>query len=191
MVQGQNLGLAVLSNAQGAKSASDAQNHLLEIAFCGAVRGVVRDGRRGTRKTRIGNCGEISNRLCFLQTPVANARTILKAVQDQADRIEAARNVSDSFEVRGAGERARQIRLFRTDENRGASGLHCCGKGSTVLRLLGSQSLVATPRTENAKAVPGFFTEADNQTGDWQKQSGYYWTGSFGGEALATLRQNA
>jgi unsaturated chondroitin disaccharide hydrolase len=38
-------------------------------------------------------------------------------------------------------------------------------------------SLAGNGVTKNAGA--GFFTEADNNTGEWQPQRGFYWTGSF------------
>jgi unsaturated chondroitin disaccharide hydrolase len=31
----------------------------------------------------------------------------------------------------------------------------------------------------NRDKGPGFFTEGDNQTGDWKEQKGFYWTGNF------------
>jgi len=39
--------------------------------------------------------------------------------------------------------------------------------------------LRATPEPISSKTGQGFFTEADNQSGDWQKQNGYSWTGGF------------
>jgi unsaturated chondroitin disaccharide hydrolase len=39
--------------------------------------------------------------------------------------------------------------------------------------------LQATPQLITSNSGQGFFTEANNVTGEWQKQNGYYWTGSF------------
>jgi len=131
-----------------------------------------------TRRLESENCGRSDNRLCFLQTPVATREQFLKAVQDQADRIERSRNVSDSFEVAGAESAPARYACSAQDENRGASDCIAAGRDRPYCGLLGSHRSWQR-RDGNARRLPGFFTEADNQTGDWQKQSGYYWTGSF------------
>lgn len=43
------------------------------------------------------------------------------------------------------------------------------------------EPIVASSPAEDAarEKGPGFFTEGDNQTGEWKEQKGFYWTGNF------------
>ena len=177
MVDGQNLGLAVLTGVRGATVTSDALNHLLEFHL---------QGGSATWYAMAAWDQEDSNRkiardqqsFVLPSDAIATREQFLKAVQEQADQIELPttfRIVSKSASAESAPADTLVPHGTKTIEQ--AIALLREGIDRTAKTW---ESIVQNEaEKETSKAVPGFFTEADNKTGEWQTQSGYFWTGSF------------
>jgi Domain of unknown function (DUF4861) len=176
MEEGQNLGLAVISATRGATIRSDGRNQLVEFHLRGGSAAwyamAAWDQEGSNRKI-------IRDQQSFVlpSDAIATREQFLKAVREQADRIELpatfhilskSANVesppADSFGPHARKTLDQAIALLREGIDRTAATWEPSVRGI---------------ENENPKALPGFFTEADNTTGEWQKQNGYYWTGSF------------
>jgi len=177
MVEGENLGLAVLSNAQGAAISSDGLNHLLEFHLRGgsAKWYAMAAWDQEDSNMKIGGAQQ-----SFVLPPdaVATREQFLKAVREQASRMELPTTFeilskhaspegapADTLVAHGAKTVPQAIALLREQIDRTAAAWEPGVRGDA--------------ENGNPKAVPGFFTEGDNKTGEWQKQTGYFWTGSF------------
>lgn len=178
MMQGQNLGLAVVSGAQGTAVASDAQNHLVEFHLRSGSASwyamAAWDQEDSNRKIA-------GDQQSFVLPPdgIATREQFLQAVQERADRIErpatfhmlsksasAESAPADTLAPKKTKTVKQAIALLREEADRTATTWEPIVRGNT--------------ENGNPKAVPGFFTEGDNKTGEWQKQSnGSFWTGSF------------
>jgi unsaturated chondroitin disaccharide hydrolase len=178
MVEGQNLGLSVLSTAQGAKIASDAQNHLLELHLRGGSASwyamAAWDQEGANRKI----AGEQQS---FVLPPdgIMTREQFLTAVQERADRIER----PATFQIlskSASAERAPADTLVPRKTKTVDQAIALLREGIDRTAMTWEPIVRGEPENGNPKSVPGFFTEADNKTGEWQKQSnGYFWTGSF------------
>lgn len=178
MVEGQNLGLAVLTNAQGANLASDAQNHLVEFHLSGASASwyaMAAWDQEGSNRKIAGD------QQSFVLPPdgIATREQFLKAVQEQAERIER----PATFEIlskSASAESAPADSLVPHKTKTVEQAIALLREGIDHTATAWAPIVRGEPENGNPKAVPGFFTEADNKTGEWQKQSnGYFWTGSF------------
>ena len=178
MLEGQNLGLVVVSGTQGATVGSDALNHLLEFHLRGGSATwyamAVWDQEGSNRKIA-------GDQMSFVLPPdgITTREQFLQAVKEQADRIErptAFQILSKAANVESAPEDSlvphktksveQAIALLQEEVDRTAENWEPIVRGSAD--------------SANPNAVPGFFTEGDNKTGEWQKQNtGYFWTGSF------------
>jgi unsaturated chondroitin disaccharide hydrolase len=178
MAEGQNLGLAVLTNAQGANVATDGQNHLVEFHLSGASASwyaMAAWDQEGSNRKIVGD----QQSFVLPSDGIATREQFLKAVEEQAERVErpatfqilsksasAESAPADSLVPHKTKTVEQAIALLREGIDRTATTWEPIVRGE--------------PENGNPKAVPGFFTEADNKTGEWQKQSnGYFWTGSF------------
>jgi unsaturated chondroitin disaccharide hydrolase len=177
MVEGQNLGLAVIGSAQGSKISSDAQNHLVEFHLRGGSATwyamAAWDQEDSNRKI-------VGDQQSFVlpSDAIASREQFLKAVQEQADRIELPTTfqiLSKSASAESAPADSLVPHATKTVEQAIALLQEAVDRTATNLEPV----LRANPENENPKTLQGFFTEADNTTGEWQKQNGYYWTGSF------------
>jgi unsaturated chondroitin disaccharide hydrolase len=177
-MNGENLGLAVLTAAHGAKAESDAQNRLVDFHL--------KDGKASWYAMAAWD-QEDSNRkiageqMSFVLPPdgIMTREQFVQAVKEQADRIEQpakfeilSKNASvasapvDSLVPHKTKTVEQAIRLLREEVDRTAANWEPIVRGPA--------------ENGNPKAVPGFFTEGDNKTGEWLKQNnGYFWTGSF------------
>ncbi len=177
MVDGQNLGLAVLTGVRGATVSSDALNHLLEFRLQGGSATwyamAAWDQENSNRKI-----ARDQQSFVLPSDAIATREQFLKAVQERADQIElpttfnivsksasAESAPADTLVPHGTKTIEQAIALLREGIDRTAK------TWEPIIRN--------DAEKENPKAVPGFFTEADNNTGEWQTQSGYFWTGSF------------
>jgi unsaturated chondroitin disaccharide hydrolase len=177
MVEGQNLGLAVISAAHGAAIGDDGRNHLLEFHLQGGSAAwyamAAWDQEDSNRKI----AGDQQS-FVLPSDAIATREQFLKAVRDQADRIERPTTFqilstsaseqsapTDSLVPHGTRTVEQAIALVQEGVDRTATNWE------PVLRTNSDNG--------NPKTLQGFFTEADNTTGEWQTQNGYYWTGSF------------
>ncbi len=184
-IPGQNLGLAVIMRESGVSISDDALNHLMRFrlkdgkAFwytMAAWDQEESDNRRGHGAQK--EDGEHQSLVLPPADAIKTRKEFLNAVKTQTQWMEQAAKVkilsqSASFEPAPADTLVPH--KAKTVEQ--ALGLLREAVDRTATRwepvLCSTTEPIATNRGQ------GFFTEADNRTGEWQTQNGYYWTGSF------------
>jgi len=177
MLDGQNLGLAVLTGARGAKVENDGLNHLVEFRLKGGTASwyamAAWDQEGSNRKI-----ARDQQSFVLPSDGIATREQFLTAVAEEVDRIErpaAARILSKRASVANAPADTLVPAKAKTTEQAIALLRETVDRTATAWEPI----VHGEPENGNPKAVPGFFTEADNKTGEWEKQSGFYWTGSF------------
>jgi unsaturated chondroitin disaccharide hydrolase len=177
MVEGQNLGLAVLTDARGAKVTSDAQNHLVEFRLNGGAANwyaIAAWDQEGSNRKIAGD----QQSFVLPADGIATRGQFFKAVSEQADRIERPAQfqiLAKTAIVASAPPDTLEPAKTKTTEQAIVLLQEAVDRTATTW-----EPIVRGPvENGNPRAVPGFFTEADNKTGEWENQSGYYWTGSF------------
>jgi unsaturated chondroitin disaccharide hydrolase len=183
-VAGQNLGLAVVTMVPHVAFANDDKNHLLEFKLSSHSASwyamAAWDQEGSNNRVGHGNQKEEGEHqsLILPSDAIKSREEFLNAVREQAERMEQAatfRILSDSARTEQAPADTlvphktktveQAIALLRQAIDRTAS------QWESVLR--------ARSEPMNSHFGQGFFTEADNETGEWKRQNGYYWTGSF------------
>ena len=181
---GQNLGLAVLTLKRGATFVDDSKNHLVEFNLKDGSAAwyamAAWDQEGSNRKIGYGNETEREKHPTFVlpSDAIKNREQFLNAVKDQAGRMELPTTVrvlsgsagaeqapADTLVPHKAKTIEQALALLRQEIDRTVA------TWEPVLR--------AATEPNSTKAELGFFTEADNHSGEWQKQNGYSWTGSF------------
>jgi len=183
-IPGQNLGLAVLTTAQEAERRDDAKNHLVEFrlkdGFAAWYAMAAWDQEGSNRK--IGYWNELEKEehplLALAPVGIRSREQFLSAVKEQAGRMEQ----PTTFQILSSAastEPAPADTLVRHETKTIEQALGFLRQAIDRTATTWEPILRATPEPISAKTGQGFFTEGDNQSGDWQKQNGYYWTGSF------------
>ena len=183
-VAGQNLGLAVVTRVPHVAFANDDHNHLLEFKLSSHSASwyamAAWDEEGSNNRVGHGNQKEEGEHqsLILPSDAIKSREEFLKAVREQAERMDQPatfRILSDSARTDRAPADTlvphktktveQAIALLRQAIDRTAS------QWESVLR--------ARSEPMSSHSGQGFFTEADNETGEWKRQNGYYWTGSF------------
>ena len=182
---GQNLGLAVLTTAAQTSFLSDAQHHLLRFSLTNqraSWYALAAWDQKGTnRRVGEGNSKEMGDRSSYVLPPdgITTRSAFLAAVRQQAARISHPAQVKivtqspgpepappDTLATAPSRSYQQGIELLREHVDRNAA------KWAPVIS---SQS----PGQVTTSLGDGFFTEGDNSSGEWHKQQGFAWTGSF------------
>lgn len=180
----QNLGLAVLTGAPKAKFVDDAKNHLVEFhlkngeAEWYAMAAWDQEGSNRKIGFWNGTDEEVAPSFVLPSEGITQREQFLDAVRDEAGRIELPATIrifsssasaepapADTLVPHGSKTVEQAIGLLRQNIDRTAKTWEPILRGS--------------PDALSANTGLGFFTEADNKSGEWQKQDGYSWTGSF------------
>src|SRR5258708_3480588 len=181
---GENVGLAVLSTAQGAEPRDDAKNHLvvfhLKDGSAAWYAMAAWDQEGSNRKTGYWNQLEKKEHpsLVLPSDGVRNRDQFLSAVKAQAGRMELPTTCRTLWGA-GSEEPAPADTLVRHEARTVEQALGLLRQAIDRTAMTWEPILRATPEPVSTRTGQGFFTEADNQSGDWQKQNGYFWTGSF------------
>jgi unsaturated chondroitin disaccharide hydrolase len=183
-IPGQNLGLAILTIARGAEPRDDAKNHLVEFPLENGSAAwyamAAWDQEGANRKIGCGNELEKVERPSLVLPPagIRSREQFLSAVKEQAGRMEQ----PTTFQILPSPtstEPAPADTLVRHETKTIEQALGFLRQAIDRTATTWEPILRATPEPITAKTGQGFFTEGDNQSGDWQKQNGYFWTGSF------------
>jgi unsaturated chondroitin disaccharide hydrolase len=183
-IPGQNLGLAVLTLAQGAKLRDDAKNHLVEFHLTdGSARWYAMaawDQEGSNRKTGFGDEKENDGRqsIALPSDGIKKREQFLSIVNDQADRMV----LPTAFRILSSvasPEPAPADTLVRHESKTVEQALGLLRQEIDRTATTWEPILHAAPKPTSLTTEPGFFTEADNNSGEWQTQNGYSWTGGF------------
>ncbi|HEX4484820.1 MAG TPA: DUF4861 family protein [Terriglobales bacterium] len=183
-VPGQNLGLAVLTTASAATSADDDKNHLLHFATKNGSATwytmAAWDQEGSNRRVGFGNQKEEHQGQSLVLPPdgITTKAEFMSSVEDQANRMKApveTHILSSSASPQPAPADTLIPARRRTFSE--ALGLVQQSIDRTATKL--EPILRANTSSVTSDEGKGFFTEADNQTGEWLPQDGYYWTGGF------------
>jgi unsaturated chondroitin disaccharide hydrolase len=183
-VPGENLGLAVVTLAPHAAFRNDSKNHLVDFKLSAGSASwyamAAWDQEGSNHRIGHGNQKEEGEHqsLILPSDAIRNREEFLNAVKDEAERmvqpavIHIMSNSADS-------EHAPADTLVRHKAKTVAQALGLLREGIDRTASQWGPVLQATSEPLSSHSGQGFFTEADNKTGEWQKQNGYYWTGSF------------
>ncbi len=184
-IAGQNLGLAIITTTAGAGFADDSENHLLKLRLTGGAADwytmAAWDQEGTNRRAGYGNSTEMHDAASVVLPPdgITTRAAFLVAVGAQAARMTnppilhilskaasphpAPLDTAVPHEKKTLGE---AISLIRQSIDRTAALWEPAIRATAQDGVTGNKG-------------EGFFTEADNVTGEWKHQDGYFWTGSF------------
>jgi unsaturated chondroitin disaccharide hydrolase len=185
MVPGQNLGLAVVTTMPRTSFLDDVHNRLVKFDLQKGTASwyamAAWDQEGSHRREKIGPEGEMDPRHS-ITLPAAGLRTkeeFLSSVETQAAHMEKPVQIQflstaaapqpapeDASAPRSARTTGAAVSLLQESIDRTAA------QWEPVLRSSPADSF-------SANSGLGFFTEGDDQTGEWRRQNGHFWTGSF------------
>ena len=183
-IPGQNLGLAVLTSAPGARFENDAQNHLIRFnlrsgsAAWYALAAWDQEGSNRKIVPRTENGADARQSFVLPPDGITNREKFLQAVKEESGRLE----MPAQFHILSSSASAEQApadTLVPHNAKSVEQALALLRQAIDRTAAIWERVLRATPEPITPKAGQGFFTEADNSSGEWQKQNGYFWTGSF------------
>jgi len=183
-VPGQRLGLAIITQAPHAAFRDDSKNHLVDFKLSNGSQSwytiAAWDQEGSNRRVVYGNRKEKGQRqsLILPSDAIRSREEFLNSVQEQAERLARPAGVhivSDSASSEHAPADTLVPHKTKTVEQ--AIGLLRQDIDRTAAQW--EPVLQATSEPITSHSGQGFFTEANNVTGEWQKQNGYFWTGSF------------
>ena len=183
-IPGQNLGLAVLTTARGAEPRDDAKNHLVEFSLkdgSAAWYAMAAWDQEGANR-KIGYWNELEKvehpSLVLPPSGIRSREQFLSAVKEQAGRMEQP-TIFQILSSAASTEPAPADTLVPHETKTIEQALGFLRQAIDRTATTWEPILRATPEPISTRTGHGFFTEGDNQSGDWQKQNGYFWTGSF------------
>lgn len=189
-IPGQNLGLAILTATPGAGFADDAANHFVTLKLKNGTAewyAMAAWDQEGTnRRVGYGNSAEMRDAASAVLPPdgITTKEAFLTSVKERAERMAAP--VKDRMLTPDAAPQpappdtaaphraktfSEAISLIRQFMDRTAT------QWEPVIRATARGGV-------SANQGEGFFAEADNHTGEWKRQNGFSWTGSFWTGAL-------
>ena len=183
-VPGQRLGLAIITQAPHAAFRDDSKNHLVDFKLSNGSQSwytiAAWDQEGSNGRVVYGNRKEKGQRqsLILPSDAIRSREEFLNSVQEQAERLARPAGVhivSDSASSEHAPADTLVPHKTKTVEQ--AIGLLRQDIDRTAAQW--EPVLQATSEPITSHSGQGFFTEANNVTGEWQKQNGYFWTGSF------------
>ncbi|HWR15346.1 MAG TPA: DUF4861 family protein [Terriglobales bacterium] len=178
---GTQLGLGIVLLERDAKTAQDADNHLISFSVKqghAAWYVMAAWDQEGTEdRVSVGSPDDIRRYVQRDGPRIASREEFLQFMKDTAVRLsspvtatvlsskaEAQSAPPDTLKSKNQRTYAQAISLLQKEIDRTAAQWEPVLKGSDT---------IATNKGD------GFFTEGNNQTGKWQKQNGFFWTGSF------------
>jgi unsaturated chondroitin disaccharide hydrolase len=183
-IPGQQLGLAIVTLAPHAEFKDDGKNHLIDFKLNNGSQSwytiAAWDQEGSNHRIGHGNQKEEGQHqsLILPSDAIRSRKEFLDEVQEQAERMarpERIRIVSDS----ASGEQAPPDTLTPHKTKTAAQAIGLLRQAVDRTALQWKPILQGTSEPITSHSGQGFFTEANNKTGEWQKQNGYYWTGSF------------
>jgi unsaturated chondroitin disaccharide hydrolase len=183
-VTGQQLGLAIITLAPHAAFRNDGKNHLVDFKLSSGSQSwytiAAWDQEGSNRRVIYGNQkGKGQTQSLILPSDAIRSREeFLEAVQEQAERMAQPAGIRIVSESAGSQQAPPDTLVpHKTKTVEQAIALLRQAIDRTALQW--EPILQATSAPISSNSGQGFFTEANNTTGEWQKQNGYYWTGSF------------
>jgi len=182
-VEGENLGLAVITVMPHATLEEDAFDHFVKFDL---QRGIANwyamaawDQEGSNRLSRLAEQNDARQMIVLQPNGIRTQEEFVEAVKSQAERMQSpvgTRILSKTPGLQAAPADTRvphktkstshAIALIRENIDRTVA------KWEPLLRSSSAESF--GPGTGL-----GFFTEADNTSGEWRQQNGYFWTGGF------------
>lgn len=183
-ISGQNLGLAIVTQVPHATFTHDSKNHLVAFHLSDGSASwytmAAWDQEGSNRRVGFGNQKEEGAHQSLVLPPdeIRTREEFLNAVKQQADRMVQAANIRILSSV-SSSESAPTDTLVPHKAKSTEEALGLVRQAIDRTALQWEPILQATSEPLSSHSGQGFFTEADNTTGEWQKQNGYFWTGSF------------
>jgi unsaturated chondroitin disaccharide hydrolase len=183
-VPGQQLGLAIVMLAPHAAFRNDSKNHFIDFKLSNGSQSwytIAAWDQEGSNR-RIGYGGQKEEgqhqSLVLPSDAIKSREEFLSTVQEQAERMAqpaAVHILSDS----ASSEQAPPDTLVPHKAKTVEQAIQLLRQAIDRTALRWEPILQATSEPISSNSGQGFFSEANNVTGEWQKQNGYFWTGSF------------
>ncbi|HWO30375.1 MAG TPA: DUF4861 family protein [Candidatus Acidoferrum sp.] len=183
-IPGQQLGLAIVTLAPHAAFRDDAKNHFIDFKLSEGSQSwyaiAAWDQEGSNRRAGHGNQKEegLHQSLILPSDAIKSREEFLSAVKEQAERMAEPTGIRIvSTAASSAPAPADTLVPHKTKTVEQALELLRQAIDRTALQWEPILQTASEPMTSHSGL--GFFTEADNKTGEWQKQNGYFWTGSL------------